>query len=152
MFRLIVTNDEEVVRFARERGAGVFTAEQFPESVEQVVVEKDIEPSNVAYDLLRALNIKPNIKGYHYIKYMMEMCENDPTYHAKPTTKEIYPDCAKRFDTKPNRVERAVRHAIEGSFDSDPEKYSEIFGGEFPKEPTNSEFIGLISEYILRHK
>ena len=30
MFRLIVTNDEEVVKFARERGAGVFIAEKLP--------------------------------------------------------------------------------------------------------------------------
>ena len=154
MFRLIVTNDEEVIRFARERGAGVFTTEKFPESVERVVVEGENETklSNVIYDLFRKLNIKPNVKGYHYLKCLMEMCEQDPTYHARPITKEIYPDCAKKFGTTASRVERAIRHAIEGSFDSVPEKYSEIFGGEFPKEPTNSEFIGLVSEYIARHK
>lgn len=149
MIHVIVTNDSEMVRLATERGAVVFITEKFSESVEPV--EKANASSDVVYDLLRALNIKPNIKGYHYIKFMMERCENNPTYHTKPITKEIYPECANQFSTTPNRVERAVRHAIEMSFDSDPEKYSEIFGGEFQKEPTNSEFIGLISEYIARY-
>lgn len=152
MFRLIVTNDEEVVRYARERGAGVFSAEKFPESVEQVVVEKGNNPSAVVYDLLRALNITPNVKGYHYLKFILEMCEKDPTYHSKPITKEIYPDCARNFDTTSSRVERAIRHAIESSYDSNPEKFPQVFGGDFPKEPTNSEFIGLVSEYIARYK
>ena len=106
----------------------------------------------VVYDLFRALNIKPNINGYHYLKCLMEMWEQDPNYLTRPITKELYPDCARKFGTTASHVERAIRHAIELSFDSNPEKYSEIFGGDFPKEPTNSEFIGLISEYIARHK
>lgn len=152
MFRLIVTNDEEVVRFARERGAGVFSAEKFPESVEQVVVEKGNNPSTMGYALLRALNVKPNVRGYQYLKFVIEMCEQDPAYHTKPTTKEIYPDCAKQFDTTGGRVERAIRNAIEVSFHDNPGKYSEIFGGKFIKAPTNSEFIALVSEYIVNHK
>ena len=47
MFYLIVTNDEEVVRFAREHGAGVFTAKKIPESVETVVSEKNNTPYEV---------------------------------------------------------------------------------------------------------
>lgn len=151
MFRLIVTNDEEVVKFARERGAGVFTAEQFPERIVPVVVEKGDGQTNMAYEFLRALGVKPNIKGYQYIKFLIEMCEVDLTYHTKPITKEIYPECAKKFRTTPSRVERAIRHAIEGSFREAPKKYSAIFGRAFGKEPTNSEFIGLISEYIANH-
>lgn len=146
MFHLIVTNDEEVVRFARERGAGVFTAEKAPEGFDQDVVihSSAMKPG----EILRKLGVKAHIKGYTYLKYVLEKCANDPEYKNKGITKEIYPECAKHFNTTPSRVERGIRHALEASFQSAPEKYAEIFGGTFYKQPTNSEFIGLISEYF----
>lgn len=148
MFRLIVTNDEEVVQFARERGAGVFTAEKSPEEFAPAEGKaKESEVSKV-YFLLRVLDIRPNIKGYHYIKFMMEQCQNHPDYHKRSLTKEIYPECANRFNTTVNRVERTMRHALTLSFEKTPESYSAVFGGRFTKAPTNSEFIGLVAEYF----
>jgi two-component system response regulator (stage 0 sporulation protein A) len=32
-------------------------------------------------------------------------------------TKELYPTIAKKYDTTPSRVERAIRHAIELAWD-----------------------------------
>lgn len=151
MVHLIVTNDEEVVRFAKARGADIFTPQGAVERVEpNGGKEKKFESSKV-YFILRELDIRPNIKGYLYIKFLMEQCQADPSYHNASMTKEIYPDCAKQFDTTPSRVERAMRHALELSFQKVPESYSELFGGTFTKVPTNSEFIGLVAEYFAKN-
>ncbi len=152
MFRLIVTNDEEVVQFAKEHGAGIFTAEQLSEDFVSGQGEEKKTEEDKVYFLLRMLAIPPNVKGYRYLKFVMEQCQKDPDYHTKSITKGIYPDCAKQFASTATRVERAIRHALELSFWKFPEKYSEVFGGTFKKAPTNSEFIGLVSEYFVNNK
>jgi len=152
MFRLIVTNDEEVVKFARARGAGVFTASKLPEDFATSQLKENGGNTLKVYDLLRQLNVKPNIKGYQYIKFLMEQCQKYPGYHELGITSDIYPECAEKFDTAPSRVERAIRHALMLSFETASHKYSEIFGGRFTKVPTNSEFIGLVAEYFAKNK
>lgn len=152
MFHLIVTNDPELVKKARECGAGVFTAEKCPEGVATLVAHTTGQRALNAYELLRKLDVRPNIKGYDYLKFLMEKCAQDPSYHSGMITKEIYPECAKKFNTTLSRVERAIRHALELSFGKAPEKYSEVFGGTFKKVPTNSQFIGLVSEYFANNK
>ena len=67
-------------------------------------------------------------------------------------TKVLYPSIAKKHQTTPSRVERAIRHAIEvawsrGSMDT----INAIFGYTVSNgkgKPTNSEFIALLSDKI----
>lgn len=152
MFYLIVTNDKKVVEFARKHGAGIFTSEKLPEGTSPVVVRTSERKPMGVYELLQKLGVRPNIKGYDYLKFLMEKCESDAEYRKRAIIKEIYPECAEKFDTTPSRVERAIQHALEQSFVKAPEKYSEVFGGEFKEKPTNSEFIGLVSEYFANNK
>ena len=152
MFHLIVTNDQEVVNFARERGAGIFTAEKLPEGISHAEVKDPVADNAKIYELLRQLDIRSNNRGYYYLKYVMEKCLEDPDYSKNQITNVLYPECAREFGTTSGRVERAIRHVIEVSFANVPENYSKIFGGKFYKKPTNSEFICLVSEYFLRNK
>lgn len=71
-------------------------------------------------------------------------------------TKNVYPKIAKIYNTTPQRVERAIRHAIEtawnkGNLDT-LEKY--FYSCTSPKrgKPTNSEFIYTIVDYINSKK
>ena len=67
-------------------------------------------------------------------------------------TKILYPTIAKKYQTTPSRVERAIRHAIEvagsrGKMDT----IDELFGYTVSTgkgKPTNSEFIALIADKI----
>ena len=67
-------------------------------------------------------------------------------------TKILYPGIAKKYQTTPSRVERAIRHAIEvawirGKMDT----IDELFGYTIHNgkgKPTNSEFIALIADKI----
>lgn len=67
-------------------------------------------------------------------------------------TKELYPGIAKKYKTTPSRVERAIRHAIEISWQrGDIETLTGIFGYTVKinkDKPTNSEFIAMIADKI----
>lgn len=67
-------------------------------------------------------------------------------------TKVLYPTIAKRFQTTPSRVERAIRHAIEVAWSRGRmETLDALFGytvNTGKGKPTNSEFIALIADRI----
>ena len=72
-------------------------------------------------------------------------------------TKVLYPEVARRYNTTPSRVERAVRHAIEVAWDrGDLETLQSYFGytvSNTKGKPTNSEFIAMIADRIrLQHR
>ena len=75
-------------------------------------------------------------------------------------TKELSPELAEKFDTTVSRVERAIRHAIEVSWNrGDWDLMEEIFGHSVDidkAKPTNSEFIVTVAdklrlEYVKEH-
>ena len=104
--------------------------------------------------LLHDLGMPSHIKGYQYIRDAIIMMYNDKSYIGG-ITKMLYPDIAKKYETTPSRVERAIRHAIEISWNrGDYDTMEEIFGHsvDYDKaKPTNSEFIATIADH-LRYK
>lgn len=72
-------------------------------------------------------------------------------------TKALYPSIAKKYQTTPSRVERAIRHAIEVAWSRGKmETLDAMFGYTINTgkgKPTNSEFIALIADKIrLQYK
>ena len=67
-------------------------------------------------------------------------------------TKELYPAIAKKNNTTPSRVERAIRHAIEVAWNRGKiETIDKLFGYTVQHDkgkPTNSEFIAIISDKL----
>ena len=71
--------------------------------------------------------------------------------------KALYPSIAKKYQTTPSRVERAIRHAIEVAWSRGKmETLDAMFGYTINTgkgKPTNSEFIALIADKIrLQYK
>lgn len=62
-------------------------------------------------DALLAMGIPAGIKGFAYIADAVEIINKRG--NTISITKELYPDIAKRNNTTPLRVERAIRHAFE---------------------------------------
>ena len=67
-------------------------------------------------------------------------------------TKVLYPAVARRYNTTPSCVERAIRHAIEVAWNrGDLEVLQRFFGYTISNakgKPTNSEFIAMIADYL----
>ena len=57
-----------------------------------------------------------HIKGYQYVREAIILAVQDMDV-INAVTKVLYPEVARRYNTTPSRVERAVRHAIETAWD-----------------------------------
>ena len=101
--------------------------------------------------ILHALGIPSNIKGYQYVRSAILMVYDNPGFIGG-ITKELYPDLSLKYNTSIQRVERAIRHAIEISWDrGDIDLMEEIFGHSVDidrAKPTNSEFIVTIADKL----
>ena len=101
--------------------------------------------------MLHELGMPSHIKGYQYIREGVCMIYNDPNLIGG-ITKELYPELAIKFDTTVSRVERAIRHAIEVSWNRGNWDYmEEIFGHSVDidkAKPTNSEFIVTVADKL----
>lgn len=105
--------------------------------------------------ILHELGILSHIKGYQYIREGVSIIFERPETIGG-ITKELYPELASKFDTTVSRVERAIRHAIEVSWNrGDWELMEEIFGHSVDidkAKPTNSEFIVTVADKLrLEH-
>mgnify|MGYP004625714147 FL=1 len=105
----------------------------------------------VVTDIIHTIGIPAHIKGYHYLREAIMLSINDSEM-LESVTKLLYPTIARKFDTSPSRVERAIRHAIETAWDrGDVDVLTKMFGYTInggKGKPTNSEFIALITDNL----
>ena len=105
----------------------------------------------VVTDIIHTIGIPAHIKGYHYLREAIMLSVNDSEM-LESVTKLLYPTIARKFDTSPSRVERAIRHAIETAWDrGDVDVLTKMFGYTInggKGKPTNSEFIALITDNL----
>ena len=101
--------------------------------------------------MLHELGMPSHIKGYQYIREAISMVYDNPDI-VGGITKELYPELASKFDTTVSRVERAIRHAIEVSWNrGDWDLMEEICGHSVDSDkakPTNSEFIVTVADKL----
>ena len=100
---------------------------------------------------LKKCGVPPHYLGYDYLIEAIKLVHEERN-NLRSITKILYPTIAKKFDTTPSRVERAIRHAVEISFFNihADEMYS-IFGNTIPYDKgkvTNAHFIAAIVELI----
>ena len=111
-------------------------AEDMPE-VEGRDLEKDVT------DMIHEIGVPAHIKGYQYLREAIMMSVEDV---------EMLGSIAKKYQTTPSRVERAIRHAIEVAWSRGRmETLDALFGYTINTgkgKPTNSEFIALIADKI----
>ena len=100
---------------------------------------------------LHELGVPSHIKGYQYIREGITLVYMRPDMIGG-ITKELYPEIAKKYDSTVSRVERAIRHAIEVSWNRGSwDLMEEIFGHSVDidkAKPTNSEFIVTIADKL----
>jgi two-component system response regulator (stage 0 sporulation protein A) len=110
----------------------------------------------VVTEVIHEIGVPAHIKGYQYLREAIILTINDMEI-INAVTKVLYPEVAKKFNTTPSRVERAIRHAIEVAWDrGDIETLQRFFGytvSNIKGKPTNSEFIAMIADCLsLRRK
>ncbi len=115
------------------------------EQVTEVQLERKVS------EFMLELGIPAHLKGYYYLREAVVLTAGDMELVGS-VTKLLYPGIARRSRVSVQRVERAIRNAIEVSWErGNPEVFEELFGysgaGGAPR-PTNSEYIARIADKI----
>lgn len=107
----------------------------------------DIEVTEVLHEI----GIPAHIKGYLYLREAICLVVQRVELLGG-VTKELYPTIAKRYQTTPSRVERAIRHAIEVAWNrGNVDVIHSLFGHTINSDrgkPTNSEFIAMVADKL----
>ncbi len=97
------------------------------------------------------IGMPAHLKGYRYVRTAVLMAEEDMKVVGS-VTKLLYPEIAKMYHTTDGKVERAIRNAIEISWERGNKKTFEgLFGYCIENgnvRPTNSEYIAVIADTI----
>lgn len=99
--------------------------------------------------LIIELGIPPHIKGFLYIREAILMLFEDEV-KIYGVTKVLYPEIAKEYGTTGVRVERAIRHAIDLSWNRPDQPSVKNLFPHHEKKPSNTEFLAFISRSILQ--
>ena len=117
---------------------------------QNVISPKELEKT--ISDLMLELGIPAHLRGYQFLRSAVGMCVEDMELVGS-VTKLLYPDLAKMYQTTDTKIERAIRNAIEVSWDrGNSDLFEELFGYTNTLEytrPTNSEYIAVVADYIL---
>ena len=157
-------NSPDVIRNVSEYGVNYYILKPFElDDLERRILDLFKQSENRSIDLyhnnleisitrmLHELGMPAHIKGYQYIRDGIVMVYNNPDIIGG-ITKELYPDVAVKYNTTVSRVERAIRHAIEVSWNrGNWDLMEEIFGHSVDidkAKPTNSEFIVTIADKL----
>lgn len=157
-------NASDVIREVAEYGVNYFILKPFDLDDLEIKIldtfkkkeEKSIDfyNSNLQVSIskiLHDLGIPSHIKGYQFLRDAVGMIFEKPEMIGG-ITKELYPELAKKYETTVSRVERAIRHAVEISWNrGDIDLMEKIFGHSVDidkSKPTNSEFIVTIADKL----
>ena len=146
----LISADKEFQIMITVPSTKTVAAEAKPENVvQQAEIVRDLEQD--VTDMIHEIGVPAHIKGYQYLREAIMMSVDNPSMISS-ITKSLYPTIAKRFQTTPSRVERAIRHAIEVAWSRGRmETLDALFGYTIDTgkgKPTNSEFIALIADKI----
>ena len=159
-------NAQDMIRNVAELGADYFILKPFElELLHEKITEIgnksgfssqniDMYNNNLQISITKALHelgVPSHIKGYQYIREGVTLVYNNPKIIGG-ITKELYPEIAKKYHSTTSRVERAIRHAIEISWNRANWDFMEdLFGYSVDidkAKPTNSEFIVTIADKL----
>lgn len=163
---LTAFGQESITQRAVELGADYYILKPFDFSVLATRIRQLAEGHNVSQyvnstkpknldvavtNIIHEMGVPAHIKGYHYLRDAIIMVINDVNLLGA-VTKELYPLIAKKYNTTPSRVERAIRHAIELAWDrGNVEMMNKFFGYTINLDrgkPTNSEFIAMVADKL----
>ena len=117
----------------------------------EITAVKDCELEKYITEIMLDIGVPAHLKGYHYLRSAILLSGRDMEV-VTSVTKLLYPAIARRFKTTDQKVERAIRNAIEVSWTrGNVDTFEELFGysvGTGKGRPTNSEYIARIADKI----
>ena len=89
---------------------------------------EDVRLEQYVTEVMLEMGVPAHLKGYHYLRSSIVMAKEDMEVVGS-VTKLLYPEIAKQYKTTEQKVERAIRNAIEVSWTRGiAQTFEELFG------------------------
>ena len=112
---------------------------------------KVTDPEGICRDLLMEMGAPDHLIGYDYAVDAICMVIEDRRYLVN-VVKELYPAVAAKYNAKPCRVERGIRHLVKETMERGKPDMIEAYFGNLIKDTeskaTNSEFIARMANIV----
>ena len=116
-----------------------------------IVTINDTELERYITEVMLDIGVPAHLRGYYYLRAAILMTGRDIEV-VTSVTKLMYPVIARHFKTTDQKVERAIRNAIEVSWErGNTQTFEKLFGyssQDGKTRPTNSEYIARIADKI----
>ena len=116
-----------------------------------IVTSNDTELERYITEVMLDIGVPAHLRGYYYLRAAILMTGRDIEV-VTSVTKLMYPVIARHFKTTDQKVERAIRNAIEVSWErGNTQTFEKLFGYSIQDgkaRPTNSEYIARIADKI----
>jgi two-component system, response regulator, stage 0 sporulation protein A len=140
-----IYNDEKVSSFSHNKVLTKVSAENVKQPNQSFDLE--VEVTNMMHEI----GIPPHMSGYQYIREAIMMTVNNSKVFSS-ITRVLYPAVAEKYSSSSQKVERAIRNAIESAWErGHPDSIDTLFGytvNNSKGKPTNSEFIAMIADKV----
>lgn len=117
----------------------------------EITAFKECELERYITEIMLDIGVPAHLKGYHYLRDAILLSGKDMEV-VSSVTKLLYPTIARHFKTTDQKVERAIRNAIEVSWErGNVETFERMFGYSAKTgrtRPTNSEYIARIADKV----
>lgn len=117
----------------------------------EIAAVKDCELEKYITEIMLDIGVPAHLRGYHYLRAAILLTGKDMEA-VSSVTKLLYPAVAKHFKTTDQKVERAIRNAIEVSWvRGNADTFEKMFGysaASGKSRPTNSEYIARIADKV----
>ncbi|MBP3352740.1 MAG: sporulation initiation factor Spo0A C-terminal domain-containing protein [Lachnospiraceae bacterium] len=117
----------------------------------EIAQVEDYELEAYIAETMLDIGVPVHLKGYHYLREAILLSIRDMEL-VSSVTKLLYPAIAKHFKTTDQKVERAIRNAIEVSWTrGNTDTFESLFGYSVVQgrnRPTNSEYISRIADKV----
>ena len=112
---------------------------------------KDCELEKYITEIMLDVGVPAHLKGYHYLRDAILLTGRNMEV-VTSVTKQLYPAIARRNKKTDQKVERAIRNAIEVSWNrGNAGTFEKMFGYSASSgrtRPTNSEYIARIADKV----
>jgi|AGTN01.2.fsa_nt_gi Response regulator of citrate/malate metabolism len=114
-------------------------------------ISRTSDPRDIITRHIKKVGITANVKGYYYLRDAILLVHDDFDLMSRLTT-GLYVTVAEKYHSTPQRVERAMRHAIETAWNRGDIRVLEDFFGytihDNKGKPTNGEFIAMLADKL----
>ena len=108
---------------------------------------KDIFDFDRLYRLLNRLGITANYAGFHHVAYAVYLTYQKPD-SLLLVTKRLYPDVARQYSTRWQRVERNIRTVIAIAWEENRPLLEALAGYPLLRRPQPVQFLSILASAL----